>query len=134
MQTCAKKWQVVVDMEKPPVCGEWVAISGTCPGKEETVELLFTDWRRADGFTFAEAEPGQSDASGRSSTIPWLHFSDCMEIVGVERQDWRPPSWPHDKALWRLTVISLPSNAEFEKRLLDGHENRRGILSRFGLM
>jgi hypothetical protein len=56
-----------------------------------------------------------------------------MEIVGVERQEWRPPSWPHDKTLWRLTLVSLPSNVEFEKRLLIGQESRRGVLSRLGL-
>lgn len=119
-----KKWRVVLDAAKAPTCGDWVAVSGLCPGEEETAQFLFLDGTEAGGFTFLDASQEQ---------VPWLHFPDCMEIVGIERQDWRPPSWPHDKALWRLTLVSLPSNVEFEKRLLVGQESRRGVLSRLGL-
>ncbi|MGC1503818.1 MAG: hypothetical protein WA782_06710, partial [Sulfitobacter sp.] len=87
----------------------------------------------ADGFTFLDAPQEQVGDSPSGEQVPWLHFPDCMEIVGVERQEWRPPSWPHDKTLWRLTLVSLPSNVEFEKRLLVGQESRRGVLSRLGL-
>lgn len=133
-----KKWHVVLDAENPPVCGDWIALSGLCPGQEETVRFLFLDGTRAEGFTFLEGgrERGESpswdelEAAHGGGKVPWLHFPDCMEIVGVERQEWRPPSWPHEKALWRLTVVSLPSNIEFEKRLLEGQENRRGRLRR----
>ena len=128
-----KKWCVVLDAAKAPTCGDWIAVSGLCPGEEETARFLFLDGTQADGFTFLEPRLDQLDGSHDGEKVPWLHFPDCMEIVGVERQEWRPPNWPHDKALWRLTVVSLPSNIEFEKRLLDGQENRRGILSRFGL-
>lgn len=129
-----KKWCVVLDAAKAPTCGDWIAVSGLCPGEEETARFLFLDGTQADGFTFLEASQDQLDSSHDGEKIPWLHFPDCMEIVGVERQEWRPPSWPHDKALWRLTVVSLPSNIEFEKRFFAGQkENRRGILSMFGM-
>lgn len=133
METGVKKWQVVLDAAKPPACGDWVAVSGVCPGEEETVRFLFLDGTQAEGFTFSEGGQGEADVSVDSGKLPWLQFPDCMQIVGVERQDWRPPSWPHDKDLWRLTVISLPSNTEFERKLLEGQEGKRGILSRFGL-
>ncbi|MGS4986260.1 hypothetical protein [Pseudosulfitobacter sp. RP-4] len=128
-----KKWRVVLDAAKAPTCGDWVAVSGLCPGEEETARFLFLDGTEADGFTFLDAPQEQVGDSPSGEQVPWLHFPDCMEIVGVERQYWRPPSWPHDKALWRLTLVSLPSNVEFEKRLLEGQESRRGVLSRFGL-
>lgn len=128
-----KKWRVVLDAEKAPTCGDWVAVSGLCPGEEETARFLFLDGTEADGFTFLDAPQDQMDGFRGREQVPWLHFPDCMEIVGVERQDWRPPSWPHDKVLWRLTVVSLRSNVEFERRFLKGQESRSGILSRFGL-
>lgn len=128
-----KKWCVVLDAAKAPTCGDWIAVSGLCPGEEETARFLFLDGTQADGFTFLDAPQDQMDGSHDGEKVLWLHFPDCMEIVGVERQEWRPPSWPHDKALWRLTLVSLPSNVAFEKRLLDGQERRRGVLSRFGL-
>lgn len=128
-----KKWRVVLDAAKAPTCGDWVAVSGLCPGEEETARFLFLDGTQADGFTFLETAPDQMDRPQGDEQVPWLHFPDCMEIVGVERQEWRPPSWPHDKTLWRLTLVSLPSNIEFEKRLLGGQESKRGILNRFGL-
>jgi len=128
-----KKWRVVLDAVKAPTCGDWVAVSGLCPGEEETARFLFLDGAEADGFTFLDAAQEQVGDSPSGEPIPWLHFPDCMEIVGVERQEWRPPSWPHDKALWRLTLVSLPSNVEFEKRLLDGQESRRGVQSWLGL-
>ena len=128
-----KKWRVVLDAVKAPTCGDWVAVSGLCPGEEETARFLFLDGTEADGFTFLDAPPEQVGDSPSGEQVPWLHFPDCMEIVGVERQEWRPPSWPHDKALWRLTLVSLPSNVEFEKRLLDGQESRRGVQSWLGL-
>lgn len=128
-----KKWRVILDAAKAPTCGDWVAVSGLCPGEEETARFLFLDGREADGFTFLDASPEQVGNSPSGEQVPWLHFPDCMEIVGVERQEWRPPSWPHDKTLWRLTLVSLPSNVEFEKRLLVGQESRRGVLSRLGL-
>ena len=128
-----KKWCVVLDAAKAPTCGDWIAVSGLCPGEEETARFLFLDGTQADGFTFLETAPDQMDGSHDGEKVPWLHFPDCMEIVGVERQEWRPPSWPHDKALWRLTLVSLPSNIEFEKRLLEGQESKWGVLSRFGL-
>lgn len=128
-----KKWRVVLDAVKAPTCGDWVAVSGLCPGEEETARFLFLDGTEANGFTFLDASQEQVGDSPSGEPIPWLHFPDCMEIVGVERQEWRPPSWPHDKALWRLTLVSLPSNVEFEKRLLDGQESRRGVQSWLGL-
>ncbi len=128
-----ERWCVVLNAEKAPTCGDWVAVSGLCPGEEETARFLFLDGTEADGFTFLDAPQAQVGKSPSGEQVPWLHFPDCMEIVGVERQDWRPPSWPHDKTLWRLTLVSLPSNVEFEKRLLGGQESRRGVLSRFGL-
>jgi hypothetical protein len=128
-----KKWRVVLDAAKAPTCGDWVAVSGLCPGEDETARFLFLDGTEADGFTFLDAPPEQVGDSPNGEQVPWLHFPDCMEIVGVERQEWRPPSWPHDKTLWRLALVSLPSNVEFEKRLLEGQESRRGVLSRLGL-
>jgi len=128
-----KKWCVVLDSANAPTCGDWIAVSGLCPGEEETARFLFLDGTQADGFTFLETAPDQMDHPHGGEQAPWLYFPDCMEIVGVERQEWRPPSWPHDKALWRLTLVSLPSNIAFEKRLLDGQESKRGILNRFGL-
>lgn len=128
-----KKWRVVLVAAKAPTCGDWVAVSGLCPGEEETARFLFLDGTEADGFTFLDAPQEQVGYSPSGEQVPWLRFPDCMEIVGVERQDWRPPTWPHDKALWRLTVVSLPSNIEFEKRLLDDQKSRRGVLSRLGL-
>lgn len=128
-----KKWCVVLDAAKAPTCGDWIAVSGLCPGEEETARFLFLDGTQADGFTFLDAPQDRMDGSHGREQVPWLHFPDCMEIVGVERQEWRPPSWPHDKTLWRLTLVSLPSNVEFEKRLLKCQESRSGILSRFGL-
>ncbi len=128
-----KKWRVVLDAAKAPTCGDWVAVSGLCPGEEETARFLFLDGTEADGFTFLDASQEQVGDSPGGGQVPWLHFPDCMEIVGVERQEWRPPSWPHDKALWCLTVVSLPSNIEFERKLLEGQDIRRGVLSRFGL-
>lgn len=128
-----KKWRVVLDAAKAPTCGDWVAVSGLCPGEEETARFLFLDGTEADGFTFLDAPHEQVGNAPSGEQVPWLHFPDCMEIVGVERQEWRPPSWPHDKTLWRLTLVSLPSNVEFEKRLLVGQESRRGVLSRLGL-
>jgi hypothetical protein len=128
-----KKWRVVLDAAKAPTCGDWVAVSGLCPGEEETARFLFLDGTEAGGFTFLDASQEQVGGSPSGEQVPWLHFPDCMEIIGIERQDWRPPSWPHDKALWRLTLVSLPSNIEFEKRLLVGQESRRGVLSRLGL-
>ena len=128
-----KKWRVVLDAPKAPTCGDWVAVSGLCPGEEETVRFFFLDGTEAQGFTFLDAPQAQLGGSLSAAPVPWLHFPDCMEIVGVERQDWRPPSWPHDKALWSLTLVSLPSSIEFEKRLLDRQKSGRGVLSRFGL-
>ncbi|MBM2256028.1 hypothetical protein JQW78_23370 [Sulfitobacter pseudonitzschiae] len=128
-----KKWRVVLDAAKAPTCGDWVAVSGLCPGEEETARFLFLDGTEAHGFTFLDAPQEKVGASPNGEQVPWLHFPDCMEIVGVERQYWRPPSWPHDKTLWCLTLVSLPSNVEFEKRLLVGQESRRGVLSRLGL-
>jgi len=128
-----KKWCVVLDAAKAPTCGDWIAVSGLCPGEEQTARFLFLDGTQANGFTFLETAPDQMDGSHHGEKVPWLHFPDCMEIVGVERQEWRPLSWPHDKTLWRLTLVSLPSNIAFERKLLDGQEHRRSILSRFGL-
>ena len=54
-----------------------------------------------------------------------MHFQDCVEIVGVERLDWRPPTWPHDRPLWLLIVESLPTNGQFEKRLFAEHKRRK---------
>lgn len=119
-----KQWCVVLDAEKAPSCGDWVAVSGLCPGEEETVRFLFLDGTEADGFTFLDAPKEQVGDSPSDEQIPWLHFPDCMEIVGVERQDWRPLSWPHDKTLWRLTLVSLLSNVEFEKRFFAGQKEK----------
>lgn len=128
-----KKWRVILDAAKAPTCGDWVAVSGLCPGEEETARFLFLDGREADGFTFLDASPEQVGNSPSDEQVPWLHFPDCMEIVGVERQEWRPPSWPHDKTLWRLTLVSLPSNVEFERKFLEGQKGKRSILIRLGL-
>lgn len=128
-----KKWRVVLDAPKAPTCGDWVAVNGLCPGEEETARFYFLDGTQARGFTFLDAPQEQLGGSPSGAPVPWLHFPDCMEIVGVERQDWRPPSWPYDKALWSLTLVSLPSNIAFEKRLLEGQKSKRGVLSWFGV-
>ena len=50
-----KKWRVVLDAAKAPTCGDWVAVSGLCPGEDETARFLFLDGTEADGFTFLDA-------------------------------------------------------------------------------
>jgi len=52
-----KKWRVVLDAAKAPTCGDWVAVSGLCPGEDETARFLFLDGTEADGFTFLDASP-----------------------------------------------------------------------------
>ncbi|HRC44206.1 MAG TPA: hypothetical protein PLT27_09155 [Nitrospira sp.] len=79
-----KKWRVVLDAAKAPTCGDWVAVSGLCPGEEETARFLFLDGREADGFTFLDAPQEQVGNSPSGEQVPWLHFPDCMEIVGVQ--------------------------------------------------
>ena len=128
------RWKVVLDAETPPHVGDWVAISGMGPADEEVAHFLFVDGTRADGFTFVERRLGighkgpslqeMLDAE-LDGTVFWMHSQDCVEIVGVERLDWRPPTWPHDRPLWLLIVISLPTNVQFEKRLFAEHERRK---------
>lgn len=123
-----KRWRVVLDAENPPACGDWLAANGMVPGEEETVRFTFLDGSQADGFTFKNEkfENGLVLSANRlcreydEGEVPWLYFPDCMEVVGVQRLDWQPESWPHDKVLWLLTVESLPSNIEFEKRFDQG--------------
>lgn len=121
-----KRWRVVLEAELAPAIGDWVAINGMVPGKEETAWFTFLDGTQAEGFTFLEGslarghvpswlEQEEKHSNGR---MPWLHFSDCMEIVGVQHLNWCPENWTGDATLWLLTVKSLPSNGEFEKRLL----------------
>ena len=54
-----KKWCVVLDAAKAPTCGDWIAVSGLCPGEEETARFLFLDGTQADGFTFLETAHGR---------------------------------------------------------------------------
>ena len=77
-----KKWRVVLDAVKAPTCGDWVAVSGLCPGEEETARFLFLDGTEADGFTFLDAPQEQVGNAPSGEQVPWLHFPDCMEIVG----------------------------------------------------
>lgn len=118
--------KVVLDAERAPAVGTWVAISGMCPGQEEVARFLFLDGTEAEGFTVLEepASPWQRGPSLQeimdaeaAGTALWMRAQDCVEVVGVERLNWRPAGWPHDRTLWLLTVESLPSNAEFERRL-----------------
>lgn len=132
MSKC-KHWRVVLDAEKAPAIGDWVAIDGLVPGTEEWPRFTFLDNSTATGFTFLEGarargmRPSLQDREMEhaNGTIPWLHFPDCMEIVGVERLDWCPDGWTRDATLWLLTVKSLPSNIEFEKRLLANDESQK---------
>lgn len=39
----AKQWRVVLDAEKPPTCGDWLAASGMGPADKETVRFTFID-------------------------------------------------------------------------------------------
>lgn len=128
-----KRWRVILDAEKPPACGDWVAVNGMGPGEEEKVEFTFLDGTEGEGFTFRNevSVGGRIFCADRLSPdayvdeVPWLHFSDCMNVVGVERLDWQPAGWSHEKTLWQLTVESLPSNIEFEKRFIQGRDRRR---------
>jgi hypothetical protein len=124
--TKPNRWRVVLAASEPPRCGEWLAVNGMELGNEETVRFTYLDGSHADGFTFRNetAENGlifSTNGIGkghRADDVPWLYFPDCMEIVGVENLEWRPAGWPYDNPLWLLTMKSLPSNVEFEKRLL----------------
>jgi hypothetical protein len=142
------RWKVVLDAETAPACGDWVAISGMGPADEEVAHFLFVDGTQAQGFTFVERRPDlwhsgpsiQEKLDARADgTALWMHFQDCVEIVGVEPLDWRPPTWPHDRPLWLLIVESLPTNIQFEKRLFDEHarrkaEARRGLGKRLAAL
>lgn len=127
--TAVQTWCIVLDAPDPPTCGDWVAVNGLCPGEEETARFLFLDGTEASGFTFVDEPQAQRDKAATAGQVRWLDFPDCMEIVGVARQDWRPPSWPHDKTLWRLTLASLPSNGAFERRLQAGQTRNSGLLN-----
>lgn len=129
-----KQWRVVLDAEKPPACGDWLAANGMGPGSEETVRFTFLDHSQADGFTFRNdvSIDGRVLCADRLSPdayvdeVPWLHFPDCMKVVGVQLLDWRPAGWSHDRTLWLLTVESLPSNHEFERRFIEARDTRKG--------
>jgi len=51
-----KKWRVVLDAAKAPTCGDWVAVSGLCPGEEETARFLFLDGKEADGVALGRGQ------------------------------------------------------------------------------
>ena len=129
----AKRWRVVMDAEKAPAVGDWVAINGLVPGEEERPRFTFLDNSQATGFTVLEGARAQGkvsswqkrDAQHASGKVPWLHFPDCMKIVGVERLNWCPETWTTDATLWLLIVESLPSNIEFERRFISERERRR---------
>ena len=133
-----KRWKVVLEAEEPPACGTWVAIGGMCPRQEEVACFLFLDGTEAKGFTVIEGtSPGRREPSFQEvleahagGHVPWLHFQDCMMVVGAERLDWCPATWPHDRPLWLLVVKSLPSNAAFERRVAAGQERRIQTLRR----
>lgn len=128
-----KNWRVVLDEEKAPAVGSWVAIDGLVPGEEETARFMFLDGTHAEGFTFLEEPPAPGhwhswadrEARHANGKIPWLDFPDCMEIVGVQHLNWCPERWTGDARLWLLTVESLASNLEFEKRLDEEYRRRR---------
>lgn len=131
-----KQWRVVLDAETPPACGDWFAANGLVPGSEETVRFTFLDGSRAEGFTFRNEvmvegcmipSPQLSDDVG-DNEVPWLHFPDCMEVVGVERLHWQPKALPQGRPLWLLTVESLPSNHAFERRFFEEQDKRQSKL------
>lgn len=121
-----KQWRVVLAARAAPAAGDWVSINGLEPGEEENVYFTFLDGRREKGFTCLEGSHAlgqvpsleELEAGHASDRIPWLHFPDCMEITGVQRLNWCPENWPDKTTLWQLTIESLPSNIEFEKRYL----------------
>jgi hypothetical protein len=78
-----KKWRVVLDAAKAPTCGDWIAVSGLCPGEEETARFLFLDGTEADGFTFLDASLEQVGNSPSGEQVPWLHFQTA----------WRSSEW-----------------------------------------
>jgi len=121
-----EQWYVALKREKPPAIGDWVAIDED----RENVQFAFVDGTESEGFTVFEGSEGVPSWLDRKERvargeIPWLHFSDCMEVVGIQPLKWRPENWSSDDPLWLLTVESLPSNIEFEKRIWEEYQRQR---------
>jgi len=120
------QWYVALKAEKPPTIGDWAAINED----NANVQFTFLDGTKAEGFTVFEGTGGVPPWIERKERvargeIPWLHFSDCMEIVGIQLLKWRPENWNSDDPLWLLTVESLPSNIEFEIRACREYDRRK---------
>jgi len=123
------QWYVALKAEKPPAIGDWVEINE----HHAAVLIAFLDGTEAEGFTnfedsaVREGPPLWSEVEERHARgdIPWLNFSDCMEIVGVQRLKSSPDGWMGNDTFWLLTVESLPSNLEFERRYSEEADRRR---------